>query len=110
MFGMITRWVGPSPSKSFRALIDSSTGNLPRLAARCDPLGIAPDTLSFQIENNMNSVERVLHYGTSSLPQEKPHFIENMKPPQEWPSRGAISFDNVVMSYRAGLPPVLKGL
>jgi hypothetical protein len=58
----------------------------------------------------MNSVERVLHYGSDSLPQEPPHFIDQTKPPEDWPSHGAISFNNVVMSYREGLPPVLKGL
>ncbi|KAF8332583.1 P-loop containing nucleoside triphosphate hydrolase protein [Cantharellus anzutake] len=42
-----------------------------------------------EVENNLNSVERPL---------------------PEWPSRGEIEFKDVVMSYRPGLPPVLKGL
>jgi len=29
-------------------------------------------------------------------------------PPPEWPTRGALEFRNVVMAYRAKLPPVLK--
>lgn len=32
------------------------------------------------------------------------------KPPAEWPQRGSISFDKALMSYRPGLPPVLKGI
>ncbi|KAF8332585.1 P-loop containing nucleoside triphosphate hydrolase protein [Cantharellus anzutake] len=62
-----------------------------------------------EVENNMNSVERVLHYA-NELEQEAPHFIEATKPLPEWPSRGEIKFKDVVMSYRPGLPPVLKGL
>jgi ABC-type multidrug transport system fused ATPase/permease subunit len=28
----------------------------------------------------------------------------------EWPARGAIDFDRVVLRYRDDLPPVLKGM
>lgn len=58
----------------------------------------------------MNSVERVLHYGSDALVQEKPHVIEATQPPVSWPSEGKIQFDNVVMNYREGLAPVLKNL
>lgn len=57
----------------------------------------------------MNSVERVLHYA-HHLEQEAPAIIEDNRPPASWPAEGKIEFDNVVMSYRKDLPPVLKGL
>ncbi|WVQ94367.1 hypothetical protein IAU59_001446 [Kwoniella sp. CBS 9459] len=66
---------------------------------------------SAEVENNMNAVERVLWYSDStSLPQEAAHEVPATKPVEPWPSSGAIRFENVVMSYREGLPPVLKGL
>ncbi|OCB92268.1 ABC protein [Sanghuangporus baumii] len=64
-----------------------------------------------EMENYMNSVERVVHYSRGDLiPQEPPHEIEGKKPDSSWPQRGAISFDKVTMSYRLGLPKVLKGI
>ncbi|KAF8530145.1 ABC protein [Hysterangium stoloniferum] len=66
---------------------------------------------SAEVENFMNSVERVVHYSdTDLLEQEAPHEKDDVKPPQEWPSEGAIEFKDVVMSYRPGLDPVLKGI
>ncbi|KAM0788854.1 hypothetical protein ACM66B_002939 [Microbotryomycetes sp. NB124-2] len=62
-----------------------------------------------EAENDMNSVERVLHYG-NHLEQEAPAVIEDRRPDKEWPSQGAIEFNKVVMRYRPELPPVLKGL
>ena len=44
------------------------------------------------------------------VPQEAPHEIPDSKPAPEWPHDGAIEFRNVQMSYRAGLPNVLKGI
>ncbi|KAL5504423.1 hypothetical protein ACEPAH_8498 [Sanghuangporus vaninii] len=64
-----------------------------------------------EMENYMNSVERVVHYSRGDLiPQEPPHEIEGKKLDSSWPQRGAISFDKVTMSYRPGLPNVLKGI
>ena len=57
----------------------------------------------------MNGVERLLHYA-DVIEQEPAHEIPEHKPAPEWPSQGQVSLKNVVMSYRAGLPPVLKGL
>ncbi|KAK4055619.1 hypothetical protein OIV83_000165 [Microbotryomycetes sp. JL201] len=62
-----------------------------------------------EAENDMNSVERVLHYG-NHLEQEAPAVLEDRRPENKWPSQGAINFDKVVMRYRPELPPVLKGL
>lgn len=33
-----------------------------------------------------------------------------LRPPPDWPSRGEISFEKVVLRYRPELPPALKGL
>jgi ABC-type multidrug transport system fused ATPase/permease subunit len=55
----------------------------------------------------MNSVERLVTYaelpaeGAATTPQD---------PPSSWPDRGEITFKNVEMSYREGLPLVLKGV
>ncbi|OJD13223.1 hypothetical protein AJ78_06297 [Emergomyces pasteurianus Ep9510] len=59
------------------------------------------------VENSMNATERIHHYGTE-LDEEAPlHLIEL---DSEWPQRGRISFSNVEMRYREGLPLVLQGL
>lgn len=59
-------------------------------------------------ENSFNAVERVGTY--IDLKPEAPLIIETNRPPPGWPSKGAIEFKNVVMRYRADLPPVLIGL
>ncbi|EJD07137.1 ABC protein [Fomitiporia mediterranea MF3/22] len=64
-----------------------------------------------EVENYMNSVERVVHYSRGDLiVQEPPHEIEDQKPDPSWPQRGEITFNKVTMSYRPGLPNVLKGI
>ena len=60
-----------------------------------------------EVENNMNSTERIHYYGTK-LEEEAPLHLGDV--PASWPEKGAIDFDNVQMRYRAGLPLVLKGL
>lgn len=55
------------------------------------------------------SVERILAY-TNEYEAEKPAIIPHKRPPQEWPSKGQITLDNLVVTYRPDLPPVLKGL
>lgn len=66
-------------------------------------LGMCTRQLS-EVENNMNAVERLLAFSTS-LPQEASH-IEPA--PDGWPREGSIRFEDVDMSYRPGLPTVLK--
>ena len=60
-----------------------------------------------QLENYMNSVERVVNY-TTELPQEKAYYIAEMKPEDNWPQKAHITFENVSLAYRPGLPLVLK--
>ncbi|KZO92802.1 ABC transporter [Calocera viscosa TUFC12733] len=62
-----------------------------------------------EVENDMNGVERVVHY-CQEVEQEAAQEIPETKPPPSWPEAGKVDFNNVVMSYRPGLPPVLKGL
>lgn len=57
----------------------------------------------------MNSVERILYYSGDQIAQEAPYEIEKTEP-KGWPSQGAIELQNVVMAYRPGLAPVLKGV
>lgn len=58
-------------------------------------------------EQNMNAVERVLTYaelraeGARHTPQD---------PPPEWPAKGEIRFNKVSLTYREGLPLVLKSV
>jgi ATP-binding cassette subfamily C (CFTR/MRP) protein 1 len=61
------------------------------------------------VENDMNSVERLLHYA-EDLPTEASFHIESTRPAPSWPEAGAIEFKNMTMSYQPGLPPVLKNL
>ncbi|KAK3063998.1 ATP-binding cassette transporter yor1, partial [Teratosphaeriaceae sp. CCFEE 6253] len=60
-----------------------------------------------EVENNMNSTERIHYYGTE-LEEEAPLHLGEVRP--TWPEKGEIVFENVEMRYRAGLPLVLKGL
>ncbi|KAF2088727.1 P-loop containing nucleoside triphosphate hydrolase protein [Saccharata proteae CBS 121410] len=61
-----------------------------------------------EVENAMNSAERLHHYGTQ-VEQEK--TLENAPPvPRTWPEKGDINFENASLRYRAGLPLVLRGL
>ncbi|KAF2474597.1 multidrug resistance-associated protein 5 [Lindgomyces ingoldianus] len=59
-----------------------------------------------EVENNMNATERIHHYGTQ-LEEEAPLHIGDVR--RTWPEHGEITFDNVQMRYRNGLPLVLKG-
>lgn len=65
---------------------------------------------SAELENAMNATERVLHYSSDALATEKAHFVPEKAPESSWPQTGAIKFDSCVLSYRKGLPPVLKGM
>lgn len=57
------------------------------------------------LENKMNSTERVLEF--SHLPREAPFHIEDPKPDDNWPSKGAIVIDNMNLEYKKD-KPVLK--
>ena len=60
-----------------------------------------------EVENGMNSTERIHYYG-ECLEQEAPLHIGDVPP--SWPENGEIVFSDVKLRYRPGLPLVLKGL
>ncbi|KAL5121945.1 ATP-binding cassette transporter yor1 [Pleosporales sp. CAS-2024a] len=60
-----------------------------------------------EVENNMNSTERIYHYGNELEEEAALHKGEVRA---TWPEHGEIVFNKVQMRYREGLPLVLKGL
>lgn len=60
-----------------------------------------------EVENDMNATERVHYYGTG-LEEEAP--LHQAQVEASWPEAGRITFSDVQMRYRAGLPLVIKGL
>lgn len=60
-----------------------------------------------EVENGMNSTERLHYYGTY-LEEEAPLHTIEVRP--SWPEKGEIIFNNVEMRYRENLPLVLRGL
>ncbi|KAI0018566.1 P-loop containing nucleoside triphosphate hydrolase protein [Xylariomycetidae sp. FL0641] len=57
------------------------------------------------VELEMNSAERIVEY--TELPTES---LEGTSPPAAWPTEGRVEINDLVVSYAADLPPVLKGL
>ena len=55
----------------------------------------------------MTSVERVVEY--SELEPEAARHTEK-RPPDDWPSKGAIRFDNMSFAHAVNLPFILKGV
>ncbi|KAH3661347.1 hypothetical protein OGAPHI_006754 [Ogataea philodendri] len=62
-----------------------------------------------EVENQMNSVERLKFYAID-LQQEAAYDIPERDPEPTWPASGSISFQDVSMRYREGLPYAVKGL
>ncbi|KAJ3351385.1 hypothetical protein GGF32_004313 [Allomyces javanicus] len=61
-----------------------------------------------ETEQQMNATERLLHYA-NKLETEADDVVDGAVP-KEWPMRGEIVMQDVTMSYRAGLEPVLRGV
>jgi len=61
-----------------------------------------------ELEVKMNSVERIIEY--DSQPPEAPEIVPSRRPLPDWPPRGAISVQSLVVRYRPELDPVLKGI
>lgn len=65
---------------------------------------------SAEIENNMNSVERMLHYAFN-IEQEPPHEVRKVDKDLKtrgWPQAGRVEMQSVTLSHRAGLAPSLR--
>ena len=60
-----------------------------------------------QIEAQMNSVERVLHYATQIEPEADMVTEKDPAEDSDWPQKGQIVVDEMTMRYRDG-PEVLK--
>ncbi|KAJ6146886.1 hypothetical protein N7497_008868 [Penicillium chrysogenum] len=59
-----------------------------------------------EVQQNMNSVERVREY--LDVDQEAASVIEESRPAPDWPSQGAVEFKKYSTRYRPDLDPVLK--
>ena len=62
-------------------------------------------------ETSASSVERVRAY--AALPSEPPARAPQSSsslPPPGWPAEGAISFRDLTVAYRPGMPPALRGV
>jgi ABC-type multidrug transport system fused ATPase/permease subunit len=64
--------------------------------------------LSIEIENNMTSVERLIHF--SQIQPEAPPRVYDMVIPKSWPEQGKIEFRNLKARYRPELDLVLNGI
>ncbi|KAJ5642156.1 oligomycin resistance ATP-dependent permease yor1 [Penicillium lividum] len=63
------------------------------------------------VENAMNATERIHAYGPGdTLPIEGNNGTPPVAAPESWPEQGGITFGDVHMRYREGLPEVLRGL
>lgn len=63
-----------------------------------------------EMENSMNSTERLYHYGHELPLEESPEASKFESPPSTWPEQGEVRFEGAEMRYRDGLPLVLKGM
>ncbi|KAJ4324682.1 hypothetical protein N0V84_003807 [Fusarium piperis] len=67
---------------------------------------------SAEIENNMNSVERMLHY-VFDIQQEPAHEVNGVDKglkTSEWPRDGRVQFQSLTLSHRPGLEPALRDI
>jgi ATP-binding cassette, subfamily C (CFTR/MRP), member 1 len=60
-----------------------------------------------EIHDNIISINNALNMADL---EHKRHPVLETDTPEEWPSKGEIKFDHVVMPYLPGKPPVLKGI
>ncbi|RAK80912.1 putative ABC bile acid transporter [Aspergillus fijiensis CBS 313.89] len=61
-----------------------------------------------EVQQNMNSVERVKEY--LDVEQEADAVIADSRPPAQWPSGGSVEFANYTTRYRSDLDPVLRNV
>jgi ATP-binding cassette subfamily C (CFTR/MRP) protein 1 len=61
------------------------------------------------VHDNMKSIDEARRISSLEAEHEPPANRE-VKPSAQWPSKGEIKFEGVVMPYLPGTPPVLKGI
>lgn len=61
-----------------------------------------------ETEARFTAVERITNYA-KNLPEEKPVSMPT-DPPASWPEQGVLTFDDVTVRYREGLPHVLRNV
>jgi len=66
--------------------------------------------MSAEVEQKFNSVDRVLEYSTRIEHEPAWACTKDSTLPTVWPSAGHVVFSDVVMSYRPGLQPALRGI
>lgn len=67
---------------------------------------------SAEIENNMNSVERMLHYA-HNIEQEPAHDVDTLDGDLKataWPTAGHVQFQALTLSHRSNLQPALRNV
>ncbi|XP_074597589.1 ATP-binding cassette sub-family C member 4-like [Brevipalpus obovatus] len=62
---------------------------------------------SVDVESLMTSVERVLEYTELEI---EPTTGSDIRPPSDWPEKGAIKFENVTMKYPSAPKPALSDI
>ncbi|KAJ1332267.1 hypothetical protein BSLG_008573 [Batrachochytrium salamandrivorans] len=61
-----------------------------------------------EVETQMSSVGQLVYYGSTK--PEAPFEIPDKKPPSDWPTKGLINFNNIVLKYQKFGVAVLKNV
>lgn len=61
-------------------------------------------------ETRFTSVERIHMYIQGVKIENEFKSVDHLRPPHDWPENGQISFRQVTMHYRTGLPPALNDI
>ncbi|KDO28325.1 hypothetical protein SPRG_06375 [Saprolegnia parasitica CBS 223.65] len=93
----------PSASTEFAALVGVSLSYAFQITRN---LNLSVTTVS-ELETDMVSIERLVAY--AQLPPEA-DLASTLALPTSWPHAGAVTFTNVQLRYRPGLPLVLNGV
>ncbi|XP_069394999.1 ATP-binding cassette sub-family C member 2 [Paralichthys olivaceus] len=63
--------------------------------------------MNTELETNIVAVERVSEY---SVIENEAEWVNDNRPPENWPEEGKLEFDNYMVRYRPGLDLVLHGV
>ncbi len=65
--------------------------------------------MSGEVREKMTSIRQVTYYG-NAVKQEAPALIKSNRPSSNWPERGVINFEDVILKYQEFGVAVLKGV